>query len=145
MRVAPFATQRTPGTLDYRDMLSIEYRGSIGRGAGLGRLRCGGANLGDRRRISGTFQRRKLSVDKGRYNNSDNLRYPVIAMRTYRPTYSNTEIQEENRLKFAQAVAYWQGLDDEAKAEYDRIGDKRRMSGFNVAISHFMLYYTDAP
>lgn len=66
-------------------------------------------------------------------------------MRSYRPTYANTEIQAENRAKFAAAVEYWQGLTDEEKALYDERGARLRLSGYNVAISDFLRYYEEAP
>lgn len=68
MRVQPFSPVRTRGSLDYRDMLSVELRGSIGRGTGFGKLRFAKGSYGDTRRIAGTYQRRKLSKDKTRYD-----------------------------------------------------------------------------
>lgn len=145
MRVQPFSQVRTRGTLDYRDLLAVELRGSIGRGAGIGKLRFGAANYGDTRRVAGTYQRRKLREDRSVYNASDNPAYPVIAMRTYRPTYSNTEIQAENRAKFAAAVAFWQSLTHDEKAVYNERGAKRNLYGYHVAISDFIRYYDEAP
>lgn len=145
MRVVPFVQNRTPGTLDHRDMLSVEYRGSIGRGTGFGKLRFSAASFGDTRRIAGTFQRRRTSKDRSRYHPVDNPEYPVIGMRSYRPTYTNTEIQEENRAKMAAAVAYWQGLTDEEKAIYNERGNKKNLYGYHIAISDFMRYYDLEP
>lgn len=145
MRVQPFAQGRERGTLDYRDMLATELRGRIGRSAGFGKLRFGAANFGDTRKLSGIYQGRRLSKDPSRYDPVSNPRYPFITMRTYRPTYANTEIQEENRGKFAAAVEFWQGLTDDEKAIYNERGAKRRVSGYNVCISDFMRYYDEAP
>lgn len=144
MRVQPFAKERERGALDHRDMLAVELRGSIGRGTGLGKLRFGAANYGDTRRIAGIYQRRKLSTDRSRYNDITNPAYPVIAMRTYRPTYRNTEIQAENRAKMAAAVAYWQGLTDEEKSIYNELGAKRNLYGYHIAISDFLRRYDEA-
>ena len=145
MRVAPFVQNREPGKLDHRDTLCVRIWGTTGRGTGFGRLRFSAASFGDTRRIAGTYQRRKLSVDPTRYNPETNIKYPNIAVRTYRPTYSNTEIQEENRLKFAAAVAYWQGLTDEEKSMYDKRGASRNLPVYNVAVRDFMRYWDEAP
>lgn len=145
MRVVPFVQNRTRGEIDHRDMFSLEYRGSIGRGTGFGKLRFSKANFGDTRRIAGTYQRRRTSNRRDRYHPTDNPEYPVIAMRSYRPTYTNTELQAENRAKLAAAVAYWQNLTDEEKSIYNERGSKRQMSGYNVAVSDFMRYYDEAP
>lgn len=145
MRVQPFAQERTRGTLDYRDMLCTDLRGSIGRGAGLGKLRCGKGSYGDTRRIAGTYQRRRLRADRSVYNPVSNPEYPVIAMRSYRPTYSNTPVQAENRAKLAAAVAFWQGLTDAEKDIYNERGAKRNLYGYHICISDFMRYYEEAP
>lgn len=145
MRVQPFAPNRTRGQIDHRDLLSVELRGTTGRGTGFGRLRFSAASFGDTRRIAGTYQRRKLSVDRTRYDHNITLEYPVVAMRTYRPTYSNTVIQEEQRAAFAAAIEYWRTLTDEEKELYNARGAKLQMSGYNVAISDFMRYFAEAP
>lgn len=145
MRVQPFAQERTPGTLDYRDMLSVELRGSVGRGTGFGKLRFAKGSYGDTRRIAGTYQRRKLSKDPSRYDPVSNPAYPIIAMRSMHPTYTNTEIQSEQRAKFAAAVAFWQGLTPEEKDVYNERGAKRNLYGYHIAISDFMRYYDEAP
>jgi len=145
MRVVPFVQNRTPGTLDHRDMLSVELRGSIGNGTGFGKIRFSKSSFGDTRRIAGTYQRRRLRADRSVYDPDTNPAYPVIAMRTYRPTYANTEIQNENRAKFAAAVAFWQGLTNEEKAIYNERGAKRNLYGYHIAISDFIRYYDEAP
>lgn len=145
MRVMPFTPNRTRGEIGHSDMLSVELRGSIGRGTGFGKLRFSAANFGDTRRVAGTYQRRALSVDRSRYDTDTNFCYPVVATRTYRPTYQNTEIQEENRAKFAAAVAFWQGLTQEEKDVYNERGAKRDLYGYHVAISDFIRYYDEAP
>lgn len=144
MRVLPFQQTREKGKIYHRDTFCVRIWGTVGRGTGCGRLRCGAASVGDTRRIAGTYQRRKLSTDNTRYNPETNPRYPNIAMRTYRPKYTNTEIQDENRTKFAEAVAYWQSLTDAEKAIYDERGAKVNLSGYNVAIQHFIRTYDQA-
>lgn len=145
MRVQPLLPGKTDGAFDHREFLCLTIRGSTGRGTGFGRLRFAAASFGDTRRVAGTYQRRKLRQDKSVYNPQTNPDYPVVAMRTYRPTYTNTEIQDENRAKFAAAVAYWQGLTDLEKELYDERGAKRNLPGYNIAISDFMRYYDYAP
>lgn len=145
MRVQPLLPKKeTPG-LDHREFLCLTIRGSTGRGTGFGRYRFSASSFGDIRTVSGIYQRRKLRKDHSVYNDQTNPAYPYIAMRTYRPTYSNTEIQAENRAKFAAAVAYWQGLTDEEKSLYDQRGAKHSLPGYNIAIRDFLRYYEEAP
>lgn len=145
MRTVPFVQNRQVGTLDHRDMLCTSIRGTTGRGTGFGRLRFSATSFGDTRRIAGTYQKRAVSKDPTRYDPDTNPRYPNIAMRTYRPTYTNTEIQAENRYKMQQAVLFWQGLTNEEKSMYDERGAKVNLPGYNVAISDFMRYYDESP
>lgn len=145
MRVQPLAKKREPGKLDYGEMLSLNMWGSMGRGAGFGRLRFAKGNYGDTRRIAGTYQRRRLSTDPNRYDPETNPAYPVIAMRSYRPTYANTAQQDENRKKFKAAVEYWHSLTDLEKELYDERGARKQLGGFHVAVSEFMKYYEEAP
>ena len=145
MRVQPFAYPRPAKGLDHRDMLCISLRGSIGRGTGFGRFRFAATSFGDRRAVAGIYQKRRLSNRRDRYDQTTNPEYPIVAMRSYRPTYTNTEIQAENRAKFAAAVAFWQGLTAEDKALYDKRAVRKQMSGYNVAISDFIRYYDEAP
>lgn len=144
MRVAPFIQNREKPGIDHRDMLCTSIRGSTGRGTGFGRLRLSAASFGDTRRIAGIYQKRKLSVDKSRYDGDLNPAYPYVAMRTYRPTYSNTEVQQENRAKIAAAVEFWQGLTDEEKHIYNQRGVRKRLSGYNVCVSEFIKYYDES-
>lgn len=145
MRVQPLIQNRQGDKIDHREFLCLSIWGSTGRGTGLGRLRCAAASVGDSRRIAGIYQRRRLRQNRTVYNQATNPDYPIVAMRSYRPTYTNTEIQEENRAKFAAAVEYWQGLTDYEKSLYDERGAKRSLPGYNIAISDFMRYYDEAP
>lgn len=145
MRVLPFVQNREKGKIYHRDTFCLSIWGTTGRGTGFGRLRFSAASFGDTRRIAGTYQRRKLSSDHTRYNPETNPRFGNIAMRTYRPTYTNTEIQAENRSKFRAAVEYWQGLTDMEKELYNQRGKRINQSGYNLAIREFIRYYDELP
>ena len=144
MRVTPTATPDKNNTFSYFSCPGSVASGKIAASTGFGRVRFGASKIGDRRRVTGIFQKRKLSKDRTRYNPDTNPEHPVIVMRTYRPTYANTEIQQEQRQCFAAAVSFWQGLTDEEKAIYNRAGAKHNTSGYNIAISDFIRRYNTA-
>jgi hypothetical protein len=51
------------------------------------------------------------------------------------PENPRTEIQQKNRVNFADAVKLWQRLTDTEKAEYNRMAIGKPLSGYNLFIS----------
>jgi len=49
-----------------------------------------------------------------------------------------TANQQTNRNKFADAVAYWQGLTEEEKKVYNQRAIGKHMSGYNLCIREYM-------
>ena len=49
-----------------------------------------------------------------------------------------TEPQQDNRQKFANAVLAWQGLTQVQKNQYNKLATGRHMSGYNLFIHWFM-------
>lgn len=145
MRVVPLVQNRQKGTLDHRDTLCLKIWGTTGTGSGFGKIRFSNGKFGNTHRICGIYQRRKLSKDPRRYHPVDNPAHPIVAMRSYRPTYSNTEIQQEQRGKIRMAVEYWQGLTDLEKQLYNERGVRLNLSGYNVAVRDFIRYYDQSP
>lgn len=57
----------------------------------------------------------------------------------YEPTNPQTEEQQAWRAKLADAVAEWQSLTSEEKADYNEKAKGKRMSGYNLFIREFLL------
>jgi len=51
------------------------------------------------------------------------------------PENPRTEVQQKNRVNFADAVKLWQGLTDAEKAEYNCVAEGKPLSGYNLFIS----------
>ena len=62
----------------------------------------------------------------------------TIKQKFYIPSNPKTEIQQANRSKFADAVAGWQGLTTEQKAEYNKRVAHKNFSGYNLYISEYL-------
>jgi hypothetical protein len=50
-----------------------------------------------------------------------------------------TESQQDNRLKFADAIAGWQGLTEEQQNQYNIRAKGKPLSGYNLFLREFML------
>lgn len=62
-----------------------------------------------------------------------------IRMKFYEPTNPQTEDQQANRNKFADAMAAWQALTSEEKAPYYTQAKRVQMLGHNLYIKRYML------
>jgi len=60
-------------------------------------------------------------------------------LKFYSPTNPQTEAQQANRQKIADAVTAWQALTNEQKAVYNKKAISRRMSGYNLFIKEHLL------
>lgn len=60
-----------------------------------------------------------------------------IKMRFYTPSNPQTEAQQANRQKFADAMSAWQALTDEQKETYNVRARKRQMFGRNLFIKEY--------
>lgn len=58
-------------------------------------------------------------------------------MKFYRPTNPRTPAQQENRQKFAQAMAEWQSLTEEQKLKYNKEARKINLFGRNLFIREY--------
>lgn len=77
----------------------------------------------------------KVEVYRVRHYNrkkiSGNLPY-------YMTSNPQTEIQQENRYKFAEAVLAWQDLTEQEKTVYNELSTGTNKSGYNIFISRYM-------
>jgi len=55
------------------------------------------------------------------------------------PANPQTEIQQSNRTKFAEAITSWQSLTNEQKEAYNKKAERKQLSGYNLYISEYML------
>lgn len=60
-----------------------------------------------------------------------------IKMKFYRPTNPQTTAQEDNRTKFANAMAGWGALTDTEKSAYNERAKKLNLFGWNLYIREF--------
>lgn len=60
-----------------------------------------------------------------------------VKMKFYTPTNPQTEAQEANRQKFADAMAEWSGLTSGEKAVYNERAKRRQMFGWGLFIREY--------
>lgn len=65
--------------------------------------------------------------------------YVPIKMKFYEPYNPQTEPQQTNRQKLADAVAAWQSLTTEQKRVYNKNAVGQRFTGYNLFIREYML------
>jgi len=63
----------------------------------------------------------------------------IVRMDFYDYVITHTEAQQTNREKFADAVAYWQGLTEEEKNQYNIKARRLEMYGYNLCLREYLL------
>lgn len=107
---------------------TIEIRGTLGKPNELGEMWCGWSECGEFVPEAGVYQVRRSQ--KGTYN---------VRMKHYHGANPQTVPQQNNRSKFAQAIAAWQALSEPEKAVWNKKRYPTRMTGYNRFLRHFML------
>lgn len=62
----------------------------------------------------------------------------VRRLKLYAPTNPQTEAQQANRQKVADAVEAWQALTDEQKNQYNTRAKRRPFSGYNLFVKEYL-------
>ena len=65
--------------------------------------------------------------------------YIPVQMKFYSPTNPQTEIQQSNRQKIADAVLAWQDLTDEQKEVYNENASGMKLTGYNLFVKNYLL------
>lgn len=76
--------------------------------------------------VYGIYQRRKMKSGKG-----------YIKMKFYTPTNPQTEPQQANRTKFADAMSAWGALTPEEKAPYYERAKRRQMKPWGLFVREY--------
>jgi len=127
VKISPFDTLK-----------SLAVTNIYGTSAGYGFAVFGRAQFGDENWEGGIYQKRVTGYNQtGRISGRKRKTYYVL-MRDNPTTNPNTEDQQIQRSKFADAVASWQGLTNEQKANYNQRSNIGHKSGYNVYISEYM-------
>lgn len=120
------------------ELKSLTTQNIFGTSAGYGFAVFGRAQFGDQNWQGGIYQKRVTGYNQtGRISGRKRETYYVL-MRDNPTTNPNTEAQQTQRSKFADAVASWQGLTTEQKAYYNTLKNIGAKSGYNVFISEYM-------
>lgn len=117
---------------------SLTVQNLFGTSAGYGFAVLGRAQCGDDNFVGGIYQKRHTGYNQtGRIAGRVRKTYYVL-MRDNPTTNPNTEAQQTQRSKFADAVSAWQGLTNEQKANYNTRRNIGARSGYNIFISEYM-------
>lgn len=118
---------------------AIAIAGNIGRGSGYGFARRGDGVYGEAEGVGGIYQRRWTGYNQTGYITGKRRRAYYVRMRFYRPTNPRTELQQQGRTKFQNAVAAWQSMSEAERAPYKRRAVKKSRRGRNLFIQEYML------
>jgi len=119
MRAVPLAWPRQGDGIQPGDMLSLGYRGKIGRSTDCGFASLGAARCGESTPIAGIYRRSNSGYNQFGYSPSRRRQTIYVLMRTYAPTNPQTPTQQAHRAKMTAAVAAWQSLTVEEKQHYN--------------------------
>ncbi len=107
--------------------MSLDTRGRLGFTSGCGLARCGYSRCGASKRFGGIYSRKKTKRGHG-----------ISRMRYYMPTNPQTEMQQNWRAVFTAGVGAWRLLTDGERIEYNKIGRKYRMTGYNLFLRRYL-------
>lgn len=108
-------------------LLSLDARGSFGRSGAFGRIAFGHTWLGYYSWYAGIYQK-KYYYGK-----------PYISrMKFYRPSNPRTVSQQNWRAVCAYGWVMWRLLSDSEKQEWQKIGDRKRISAANAFMSWWL-------
>jgi len=106
---------------------SIETRQTFGRPNFYGQSRFGHSFFGDSETRAGIYQIRRMP--QGRV---------LVREKFYVPKNPQTELQQANRQKFAQAVAGWQALSQNEREQYKKAAVGFHLTGYNLYLRQQM-------
>lgn len=129
----------TEGLLNGEAAPAITVTGNLGRGSGYGFARNGNGQFGVAPSPGGIYQKRYTGYNQTGYIPGKKRVAYYVRMRTYTPTNPRTELQQSRRGKFADAVAAWQAMDEDARAPYKARAVRHSRRGRNLFIQEFML------
>ena len=138
MKAVAIVKDRTSTEPEYGEMWALGTRRKHNTSAGYGFTALGASLYGDDRKNTGIYQKRVGGYNQ--YTGPPGRRAPsyFVLMRSYAPTNPNTEAQQQQRSKLADAVASWQSLTTEQKTNYNKKASKQNRTGYNFYIQEFM-------
>lgn len=113
--------------------------GKIGNYAEFGRIFYGHAQYGKSFEEAGIYQMRKCKIGYPTEGTKYHYAKLPIRMKFYEPTNKQTEKQQANRQKFADAIEAYQNLTDEEKQVYYNQAIGQKKSGYNIYLTKYML------
>lgn len=138
MRAVPLVTDRTGPEPEYGEMWALGIRRKLGVSAGYGFASLGAGFYGDPRKNAGIYQKRVAGYNQNTGPPGRGAPTYHVLMRTYRPTNPRTTEQQAQRQKLADAVAGWQGLTTEQKANYNEKASRHNRRGYDDYKKEFM-------
>lgn len=138
MIATPLIRDKTTKYPGVAEMYALGVRGQMGRSAGFGFISFGKNWFGNQAFNLGVY--RKAVKGYNQYTGPPtpgNKTYYVLC-RSYNPTNPQTEDQQANRQKIADAVSAWQDLTTEQKANYNQKGSRFNRRGYNVFIQEYL-------
>lgn len=107
---------------------SVQQRKKIGRVSTYGKEAYGKHHYGLSVLEAGIYQVRRTPTGK-----------KIVREKFYTPTDTWSQAKQDNRDKFAAAVAAWQGLTSEQKVVYRTLAIGKDLSGYNLYLREAML------
>lgn len=130
--------------------LGDQSKKKLGRSYNFGRRLHGWFKYGEEERILGRSQYGYASYGKDIYGNARGIYgiyriqpmlggQVIIKQDFYIPSNPQTEPQQANRQKYADALLSWQGLTDDQKDVYNKKAKYKKYSGYNLYLSEYLL------
>lgn len=139
VKLKPLDKAGVEGMLNGEAAPAITITGNLGRGTGYGFARNGNGQFGAAPSPGGIYQKRYTGYNQTGYVPGKKRVPYYIRMRTYTPTNPRTELQQSKRMKFAEAVAAWQAMNEDQRAPYKARAVRHSRRGRNLFIQEYML------